>query len=194
MSQRVIDPQGKKDMVLQAARALFVAKGYYAVSIPQIVKDSGVSTGAIYSYFSNKEDLARQLYEQTLNQFQESFFERVVQTSSTLEKLRSFAELVFEIAENDPETMRYMLTVRHDEFITDAVPICYSEPFRWIQQIVAEGIARGELKTGDYFLSAVSFTGVIIRAVELRLSGVIKQSLLDVKDELFSNAWATIRT
>lgn len=88
--------------------------------------------------------------------------------------------------------MQYMLSIRHDEFISDAVPICYSEPFRWIQKIVADGIEKGELRTGDYFISAVSFTGVIIRAVELRLSGVIETPLLDVSEQLISNAWATI--
>jgi AcrR family transcriptional regulator len=180
-------------MVLRAARKLFVEKGYYAVSIPAIVQASGVSTGAIYSYFSNKEELARQLYEETLFHFQDLFFERVSQGANTYAKLRAFAELSFEIAESEPETMQYMLTIRHDEFISDSVPICYSEPFRLIQQIVAEGITKGELKAGDYFLSAVSFTGVIIRAVELRLSGVIKDSLLDASDELINNAWATIR-
>ena len=193
MTQRIIDPQGKKEMVLRAARKLFVEKGYHAVSIPAIVKDSGVSTGAIYSYFSSKEDLAKQVYEQTLDHFEARFIERVSSSSNTYEKLRAFARLVFEVTEDDPDAMEYMVSIRHEEFITDAVPLCYSEPFRWIQQIVAEGIEKGELKTGDYFLSAVSFTGVIIRAVELRLSGVVKESLLEVGDELITNAWATIK-
>ena len=193
MTQRIIDPQGKRDKVLRSARRLFVEKGYYAVSIPAIVEASGVSTGAIYSYFLNKEDLARQLYEETLDDFQKLFFSRVPHHSSTYKKLRALSELSFEIAENEPERMQYMLTIRHDEFISNAIPICYSEPFRWIQQIVADGIIKGELKTGDPFISAVSFTGVIIRAVELRLSGVIKTSLLDFTDELINNAWATIR-
>lgn len=193
MTQRKIDPQGKRESVLLAARRLFVEKGYHTVSIPAIVKASGVSTGAIYSYFSNKEELARQLYEETLDHFQKLFFERVFQCSTTFEKLRAVAELIFEIAETEPEEMEYMLKIRHDEFLSDSVPLCYSEPFRWIQQIVAEGIAKGDLREGNYLLSAISFTGVILRAVELRLSGVIETPLSESRDELITNAWAAIR-
>lgn len=193
MTQRKIDPQKKREAVLLAARQLFVQKGYHTVSIPAIVKASGVSTGAIYSYFANKEELARQLYEETLSSFQGLFFERVLPCASTFEKLRAVAELTFEIAESEPEQMEYMLTMRHDEFLSDPVPLCYSEPFRWIQQIVAEGIAKGDLKEGNYILSAISFTGVILRAVELRLSGVLSTSFQEIGDELINNAWSAIR-
>ncbi|WP_298039926.1 TetR/AcrR family transcriptional regulator [uncultured Desulfuromonas sp.] len=193
MTQRKIDPQGKKEAVLKEALRLFVERGYHRVSIPDIVRASGVSTGAIYNQFSNKEELARQVHFQTLNDFQERFFERMVHAATTFEKLRAFAGLVFEIAESEPVMMEYMLSMRHVEFLPDSLPLCYSDAFRWVQQIVAEGIARGELKQGDHLLSAVSFTGVVLRAVELRLAGVIKVSLLDAGDELVENAWAAVR-
>ena len=69
-----INPQKRIELVTEAARRLFVSKGYYNVSIPQIVKASGVSTGAIYSYFPNKEAMALYIHEQTLNDFRVLFF------------------------------------------------------------------------------------------------------------------------
>ncbi|WP_432823935.1 TetR/AcrR family transcriptional regulator [Trichloromonas sp.] len=193
MKKRTIDPEQKMVWVVSSARSLFVARGYHNVSIPQIVKESGVSTGAIYSYFANKAELARYIHEQTLLDFQERFEARLDGCMSTFEKLRVFAELVFEIVETDPEQMEYMMFMKHGEFLLEAYPICSTRPFRKIQAIVAEGIEKGELRQGDYLLSAVSYTGVILRAAELRLQGVLQEPLAKSADELIANAWAAIK-
>ena len=61
--RRRTGPEEKKSRVLREARRLFVQCGYHNVSMPDIVKAAGVSTGAIYSYFPNKEALAREIHE-----------------------------------------------------------------------------------------------------------------------------------
>lgn len=190
---RRIDPQEKMSRVMLAARRLFVQKGYHNVSIPAIVEASAVSTGAIYSYFPNKEALARHIHEQTLADFQSLFQRRLAGRQTTYEKLRAFAEVVFETTEQDPEMMEYLLFMRHAEFMSDCSPICFTEPFRLIQGVIQEGICSGELRPGDYFVSALAFTGVILRASELRLKCVLEKPLSLICEELIANAWAAIR-
>ncbi len=193
MNKRRIDPQQKIDEVWKAARRLFVARGYFNVSIPDIVKASGVSTGAIYHHFKNKETLASFIHQRTLGDFQEMLAERIAGRNGTYEKLKAFAELVLDIAESDPEMMEYMLFMKRAEFLKDTPPICSTVPFRWVQQTVAKGIEQGEVREGDYFLSSVSFTGVILRAVQLRLEGMIQTPLSESSGELIANAWASIK-
>ncbi|MBE0596018.1 MAG: TetR/AcrR family transcriptional regulator [Desulfuromonadales bacterium] len=190
---RRIDPQEKMTRVMQTARRLFVQKGYHNVSIPAIVQASEVSTGAIYSYFPNKEALAKHIHEQTLADFHLLFQARLDGRQSTYEKLRAFAEVVYETAEQDPEMMEYLLFMRHAEFMHDCIPLCFTEPFRLIQAIVRDGIAAGDLRPGDFLVSAISFTGAILRPVELRLQCVLEKSLGEMAEELFANAWAAIR-
>lgn len=179
--------------IVAVARALFVEKGYHKVSIPQIVAASGVSTGTIYKHFINKEGLARYIHDETLNDFQTRFNERLQGKKSTYEQLRCFAELVLEIAEKDPELMEYMLFMKHGEFLSESHPICSTGPFRKVQQIVADGIKAGELRQGDFLVSAISYTGVILRAAELRIQGVIEVPLAERLEELIENAWAAIK-
>src|SRR5690606_33331570 len=54
--------------ILQAARKVFIEKGYEAASMKDIVTSSGRSFGGVYLYFANKEDvflaLLRQEFEQ----------------------------------------------------------------------------------------------------------------------------------
>ncbi len=192
MKIREINPQQKMSQVIETARNLFVAKGYHKVSIPQIVRESGVSIGAIYHHFGNKEGLARSVHEQTLQHFQERLANRIAGCASTREKLLGFTTLVFEVTEKEPVTMEYMLLMKHGEFLSDVPPICSTEPFQLIQEVIRVGIANNELKNCDSFLAAVSFTGVVTRAVELRLRGVMKSDLRKVSDALFGHAWASI--
>ena len=190
---RKIDPDGKMQQIVTVARSLFVEKGFHNVSIPQIVRAAGVSTGTIYNHFSSKEGLAAYIHDETLKSFQQQLNERLLEQEGTYAKLRCFAELVLEITEEQPEVMEYMLFMKHGEFLRESNPICSTQPFRRVQQIVADGIEKGELRQGDFLIAAVSYTGVILRAAELRLQGVISSSLTGHTEELVANAWAAIK-
>jgi AcrR family transcriptional regulator len=49
--------QQRRDQILAAAMACFARQGYHATSMDDVVRESGLSVGAIYTYFSSKEDL-----------------------------------------------------------------------------------------------------------------------------------------
>lgn len=192
--KRTIDPEDKARRVFKSARELFVQKGYHRVSIPDIVRASGVSTGAIYNLFGSKENLAKILHKKTLGDFNEMFLGRLHGRSKTYDKLRAFAEVVYEMTEEDPAMMEYLLFMKHAEFMEDAAPICFSEPFQLIRQIIREGMDLGEIRRADPFISAVSFSGAILRPAQLRIQCVLQNPLPNLLDQLVANAWAAIKT
>ncbi len=49
--------QHRRDQILAAAMTCFARQGYHSTSMDDVVKESGLSVGAIYSYFSSKEEL-----------------------------------------------------------------------------------------------------------------------------------------
>jgi len=51
--------EARRDEIAQAAVRCLVRKGVRDTSIADIVEESGLSTGAIYSHFTNKAELAR---------------------------------------------------------------------------------------------------------------------------------------
>lgn len=190
---RKIDPEAKFWRVLDCSLHLFVEKGYHRVSIPDIVAASGVSTGAIYNLFSNKECLARTLHQQVLEGFHDKLIERLLDCETAYEKLRAFALLIFELTDIEPITMEYLLFMKHSEFMHCKAPICLSEPFRLIRDVVRDGMASGEIRQGDYFVSAASYTGAILRPVQLKLECALGPPLSDLADDLITNAWAAIK-
>jgi AcrR family transcriptional regulator len=47
----------RRGQILRAAVRLFSDKGYYTTTIAQIAREAGVSTGLIYQYFGDKDDI-----------------------------------------------------------------------------------------------------------------------------------------
>jgi AcrR family transcriptional regulator len=51
--------EATRQRILKAARDVFVEKGFASASIDDVVAASGLSVGAIYTYFHNKDELIR---------------------------------------------------------------------------------------------------------------------------------------
>lgn len=52
--------QNTKDLIIKESANLFNTKGYKATSISDITKATGLTKGAIYRHFKNKDDLEKQ--------------------------------------------------------------------------------------------------------------------------------------
>lgn len=62
-------PAGEvRERILTAAVDLFAANGYDATSVSQVVARAGVTKGALYHYFSAKDDLLFEIYHQLLTE------------------------------------------------------------------------------------------------------------------------------
>ena len=193
MATTLPKPQVKHDHIVKVARSLFVKNGVHHVSIPMIVKASGTSTGAIYHHFGSKENLVSFIRKQTLDDFYQEFDHRLADKKTAQEKLAVFAQLIFEITENDPDMMGYMLFINQGDLKSVEPPLCFTDPFRRVQAIVRKGIDDGEIKPGEVYILGAAYTGVILRAAELRLICVLEQPLTQIGDLIIENAWAAIR-
>ncbi len=55
-----------KERLLESAEKEFLEKGYMKASLRTICKNAGVTTGALYFFFQDKEDLLKELVEEPL--------------------------------------------------------------------------------------------------------------------------------
>lgn len=58
----------KKERIFEAAREVLGEQGFFGLSIAVVAKKANVAAGTIYRYFSDKDDLIRQLYLHTMRQ------------------------------------------------------------------------------------------------------------------------------
>ncbi|MGI5282956.1 TetR/AcrR family transcriptional regulator [Nonomuraea polychroma] len=94
--------------LLAASRRLFAAKGYGAVGLAEVVRESGVTKGALYHHFAGKAELFRAVLEEV----QQEVAARVVAAAETAadpwDQLKSGCA-AFVAAGADPEVQRIML-------------------------------------------------------------------------------------
>jgi AcrR family transcriptional regulator len=64
-----------RDRILDAARTRFAADGVYTATLEEVRRDAGVSVGAIYHHFPDKERLAEAVWLDALERYQAGFLE-----------------------------------------------------------------------------------------------------------------------
>lgn len=56
--------QERREAILEAAKDVFVEKGYHPVSVGDIIERAGIARGTFYLYFTNKQDIFQALLEE----------------------------------------------------------------------------------------------------------------------------------
>lgn len=159
--------------IVEAALAVFAEKGFAAARLDEIAARAGVSKGALYLYFSTKEDLFRAVVEQAIapnvltlrdllathpGPFRELLTTLVERLTGlvAVQPLGGVAKMVIGEARNFPELAR----VWHDRLVSQALG--------GLTMAIAAAQARGEVRPGDaraYALQVVAplFLSVIWR-------------------------------
>ena len=184
--------EATRQRILEAARHLFTERGYFNTSIQDIRRTSGLSIGSIYHHFSGKEEIARDLFYDTLA-FMEGDIQAIYATySGARERCYHVIRRMFETTEEAPEVMEYVLYFKHREVLPAEKPICSSRPFELIKGIINEGIAAGEIRAMDDVLASAALLGMPVRMVQLRLEGVITQPLTELLADTWECAWRSV--
>jgi AcrR family transcriptional regulator len=101
------------DAILTAATQVFREQGYERATTARIAEVAGVSVGSLYQYFPDKASLAVTIGEQLNARFASRFAELAVKlVDKTLEeKVRAFASLAVQVAEEDPALISALLSL-----------------------------------------------------------------------------------
>ena len=67
--RKQLERKARRRRIQEAARLVFAERGYAKTSIERVARQASLSVGAIYLYFSSKEDLYLSLLEETLDVF-----------------------------------------------------------------------------------------------------------------------------
>lgn len=108
--------------ICAAGKKEFLAKGFRAASLRNIVKEAGVTTGAFYGYFKSKEELFDALVREAAEVFMEQF----------KGALRSFASLPptqqqGQLGKISGECMMWMVDYMYDHLDTFKLLLCCAE-------------------------------------------------------------------
>jgi AcrR family transcriptional regulator len=86
-----VDGQTVPQRLLNVARTLFAEKGFEGTSVQDVVVAAGVTKGAMYHYFSSKDDLLYEIYGRVLRMQMERLEKLVSQEGPVEERLHAAA-------------------------------------------------------------------------------------------------------
>jgi AcrR family transcriptional regulator len=96
VSQQYKDRQRAE--ILDAARRCFVRNGFHRTSMQDVYTEAGRSPGAVYRYFSSKDDIILAFATQNLSDVSEALHEALDLTGDDLEPGQVMARLLNEVA------------------------------------------------------------------------------------------------
>ncbi|WFE67746.1 TetR/AcrR family transcriptional regulator [Thiomicrospira sp. R3] len=178
--------------VLNSALKLFVEQGFHKTSIPDLVTQSGVSIGSIYKHFGDKEGVAKELMTRLFEALSQQQLAIIAQHSRVQNQYRALVEWMFNFALEFPDVMAFLLYARHQDFLPDTRSACSAKPFMVLRDVIAQGIAQGEIKQQDALIMAAVAFGPVLRILQLYLDGVLPKPLADYRDELIQTSWQAI--
>lgn len=182
-----------KEKIFRSAQRLFVKKGFHNTSIPEIVSEAGVSTGAVYHYFKSKDDLAKYIHIQAVEQFLTKFKAEVGIKTKTKDKISAYVAMMFDWTEQDPIMVEYLLYARPKEVLDKCMTVCSEEGLSVVKEIVTGGMQANDLRTMNHSVAAAALSGIIVRLIELRLDGLIDIPLTEIITETAETIWFSLR-
>lgn len=185
-------PGDTQAQILSATLSLFTEQGYFNTSVHDIARESGVSIGSIYHHFKDKEGVARALYNDTLNHMSSELSTIKNNHDTAHDRCRAVIELLFNITEQDPEIMEFMLYSKHREFLPNERPVCSSQPFEIMREFVQDGMNSGEIQDMDLMVASTCLFGGAIRMITSSMDGLLTRSLSSYLDEIWICSWRAV--
>ena len=143
----------RREQILEAARRCFLRNGFHQTSMQDVIREAGLSVGAVYRYFPSKTDLITEIAERVIDQI-EAVFATVVAEEPPPTMLESLERAVDLVAENTgPDgTLRLAVQIWGEATTDPALASFVDKVYRRIRELLValaqRAIDRGELPRG----------------------------------------------
>lgn len=101
VTQQHVD--ARRDAILRSAARLFARKGISGATMQEIANEADLSAGAIYRYYSSKEELLHAVFEEATTRNEKLFHGTAEKAASPLDALREVGQRVWVEQDNRDE-------------------------------------------------------------------------------------------
>ncbi|WP_046215317.1 TetR/AcrR family transcriptional regulator [Paenibacillus wulumuqiensis] len=165
MNKKQAQSELTRKKISEAARGLFVQKGYKATSIEDIVAATGSSKGNIYYHFKSKEGLFLYLLNEWDRDWLDKWQEKQSSYATVTDKLFGLAEQIIQ------EELNHPLTRAADEFfsndeqkseVEEKMTSMMAEHLQFNRKLIQEGIDAGEFAAGHVEQKAMVLESILV--------------------------------
>lgn len=192
------NPELTRELIISRSLPIFNTKGYHATSLSDITKATGITKGAIYGNFKNKDEVAFAAFDLAHQIVMDKLATIIRQQPTAPEKLQAIVDYFAEYVLNPPIAGGCPILNTSVE-ADDNHPVLRAKVIRsiamikeGISKIVYRGISEGQLKPGiDIEAFALTFYAIIDGGILIsRAEGdnrsflILRKSLIRMIDEL----------
>ena len=112
LSRREREKAAHRQEILDAAIKVFAKKGFYEATLDEVAQESEFSKGALYLYFSNKEDLLSTIVSDSLEKWTEFHKSKITGKGIFREEITAMFNGVAETIFDNPDLFT-LLSVQH---------------------------------------------------------------------------------
>ncbi len=178
----------KRDSIGAAALSLFAERGVAATSTRAIAELAGTAEGNIYRHFESKDELARNLFDQSAALLHACLLESVVASAPPNEQIAELVSGVFLFAERNRAAFDYLLSVHHTPVVTSREASDQPLPLQLFVATIRAGTESGAFREVDPVLATGWIVSMTQRAVVLGGTRLVHDSMARVEEETISAA------
>lgn len=168
--RNVIKMNKTKRKIFETSMKLFAEKGYDATSIEEITATVGVAKGTLYYHFSSKEEIFNFLIEEGIKLLQNSIYIKTSKYTNYIDKIKAIVLIEIKIVQKYENLITILLSQFYGkESRNQKCQMHVYEYIEQIEQIVREGINKGEIKQGEPKAMASEIYGLICSTLVYKL-------------------------
>tara|TARA_B100001750_G_C15381065_1_gene532465 strand:+ start:168 stop:764 length:597 start_codon:yes stop_codon:yes gene_type:complete len=153
-----------KKKILDAAFNVFVRKGFKDTTMSHIVKESGLSKGAIYHYYGSKKDLFISLIDHWEIFSFPDFYSKNNKKEKAEETFKRFADTIYDLFCNRPHVflaeIEFWALANKDREINERSKILYDKILTLFELVLRKGIRNNEFKDIDTKIISIELLSV----------------------------------
>jgi len=170
MSPRPDVSAERKKQILDAAMIVFSRKGFHQARMDDIVKQSGLSKGTIYWYFSSKDEIITRILDNLFERELASLGELHNEEGSASERLLKFMRIslndLMPMLKHMPLTYEFYAFALREETVRNTLKKYFRSYVELLIPIIQQGIDSGEfqaINAGEAAIAAGAiFEGTIL--------------------------------
>jgi AcrR family transcriptional regulator len=154
-------PLGTRGRILKAAKEIFFRDGFADTNLDEVASRAEVGKGTLYRHFESKAELYVAVLAVGGALFDDAMCAAAEQGASSLERLRAIGRFYRRYWTEHPEYFFIFSVMHFQDFIGQLSPALLAEvqgiwerPLRRLEQVIADGVRRGELRPCDPWVMA----------------------------------------
>ena len=155
--------ESRRAQILDGARRTFARYGYNGATVARLEEATGLSRGAIFHYFDDKEDLFLAIGVDANRRYVEAI------------TTGGFAEALYQIAHESPELLAVLLELEvrlsQDESVRRRIAASTEEQRNKLEAWFQAQREAGEVRRDIEWSDLVRFAGIVVNGLALRSAG-----------------------